>query len=280
MMAMGLMCTTTANAQVSITPSATTVQTLDQGATYTFDRYEDYYVSPSFFSKSADGSYLFKAISGNYLIEPCVNSSVSYKYLQVRLCDADGKLATLQSDGTGAIYLIGNGIGLPTVAANQVGWNAGNGISMAQKSSKHFELTGVVGKEFGNTIKFQFYGQNNWWPKLCGSDGQTYHISTNSDLIGIGTGKAVDGHDDGTLYYKKDVSSLSGDTLTISLDCSAGIANIVMTTTLKAPVTTGISKPTASKCVTETWYSIDGKRLSAEPKSNGIYIHNGRKIVK
>lgn len=275
-MAMSLMCTMPANAQEKITPSATTVQTLGQNSVYTFDGYEDYYVNPSFFSKTTDGKYRFKAVSGSYLIEAKNNGN---KYLQVRSCNTDGSLASLQTDGTGAIYMIGNGIGLPNATENQVGWTPENGISMAQTSPKHYEITGVIDKEFGQTIEFQFYGQALWWPKLCGSDGQAYHIKSNSDLIGIGLGKEVDGHDDGTLYYKDGANVQSGDLLTISLDCSNGIANIVLTTVV-GNTQTGISNPSVIKAAKDTWYSIDGKRLSTEPKSHGIFINNGKKIVK
>lgn len=276
MMAMGLMCMMPADAQTKITPSATTVQTLNQGVSYTFDGYEDYYVSPSFFSKSADGNYQFKAVSGSYLVEAKDNG---YKYLQVRSCNADGSLATLQADGTGAIYMIGLGIGLPSVTENENNWTPENGISMAQTSPKHYELTGVIGKEFSQNIEFQFYGQSQWWPKLCGSEGQAYHVTSKSDLIGIGLGKNVDGHDDGTLYYKTGANVQAGDSLTISLDCSNGVANIVLTTVV-GNTQTGISMPSVVKAAKDTWYSIDGKRLSTEPKSHGIFIHNGKKIVK
>ena len=36
----------------------------------------------------------------------------------------------------------------------------------------------------------------------------------------------------------------------------------------------------AVKAATDAWYSIDGKRLPAEPQSHGLYIHNGKKIMK
>ena len=266
----------------TITPSATTVQWLKQGSDYAFDGFEDYYVNPSFFSKTTDGKYRFKAVSGSYLIEAKNNSC---KYLQVRSCNADGSLATLQADGTGAIYMIGWGIGLPNATENQVGWTWANGISMAQTSPKHYELTGVIGKEFGQTIEFQFYGRADSWPKICGSEGkvdfggQFYHITSNSDLIGIGLGKDVDGHDDGTLYYKTGANVQAGDSLTISLDCSNGVANVVLTTTVGNKLT-GIRTLSVVKAATDAWYSIDGKRLPAEPQSHGLYIHNGKKIMK
>ena len=267
----------------TITPSATTVQWLKQGHDYVFDGIsDDYYVNPSFFSKTTDGKYRFKAVSGSYLVEPKDNG---YKYLQVRSCNADGSLATLQADGTGAIYMIGLGIGLPSVTDNENNWTPANGISMAQISPKHYEITGVIGKEFGQTIKFQFYGQADWFPKLCGSEGkvafggQFYHITSNSDLIGIGLGTDVDGIDDGTLYYKTGANVQAGDSLTISLDCSNGVANVVLTTTVGNKLT-GIRTLPVVKPATDAWYSIDGKRLPAEPQSHGLFIHNGKKIMK
>ena len=261
----------------TITPSPTTVQWLKQGNDYVFDGIsDDYYVNPSFFSKTTDGKYRFKAVSGSYLIEAKNNG---YKYLQVRSCNTDGSLASLQTDGTGAIYMIGNGIGLPNATENLAGWIPENGISMAQISPKHYELTGVIGKEFSQNIEFQFYGQAQWYPKLCGSEGQDYHVTSKSDLIGIVLGKDVDGHDDGTLYYKNGANVQAGDSLTISLDCSNGVANVVLTTTVGNKLT-GIRTLSVVKAATDAWYSIDGKRLPAEPQSHGLYIHNGKKIMK
>lgn len=262
-------------AQINIEPGTTAVQSLELGSEYTFKGYEDYYVSPSFFTSLGEGKYRFNAITGTYLIE-----AQDHKYLQVRSCSSDGTLASLQNDGTGAIYMIGDGIGLPNITKNSVGWNPGYGVSMAQTSAKHYELTGVIGSEYGTTIGFQFYGQNQWWPKVCGSDGQTYHCTSSSDLIAIGKGETVDGHDDGTLYYKDGASIQSGDTLTIYLDCSEGIGNIKLTTSLKKAQTTGIKDISSIPTNGEKWYSLDGKCLPAQPKSHGIFIHNGKKIVK
>jgi arabinogalactan endo-1,4-beta-galactosidase len=30
----------------------------------------------------------------------------------------------------------------------------------------------------------------------------------------------------------------------------------------------------------QTWYTIDGRRLSSKPSTKGLYIHDGRKVVK
>lgn len=43
---------------------------------------------------------------------------------------------------------------------------------------------------------------------------------------------------------------------------------------------TGINEiNTDAKSVDNTWYSVDGKRLSAKPSHRGLYIHNGKKLT-
>ncbi|MBR5440449.1 MAG: leucine-rich repeat domain-containing protein, partial [Prevotella sp.] len=46
--------------------------------------------------------------------------------------------------------------------------------------------------------------------------------------------------------------------------------------------TTGIDRPTPNPSLNggESWYTIDGKRLSGEPTKKGVYIVNGKKVVK
>lgn len=44
---------------------------------------------------------------------------------------------------------------------------------------------------------------------------------------------------------------------------------------------TGIGSPTpALSQEEEAWYTLDGRRLSGEPKQKGIFIHQGKKVVK
>lgn len=40
--------------------------------------------------------------------------------------------ATLNDDGTGALWIIGDGIGKPSVATNAVGWTTEKGLCMSQ----------------------------------------------------------------------------------------------------------------------------------------------------
>ena len=46
--------------------------------------------------------------------------------------------------------------------------------------------------------------------------------------------------------------------------------------------TTEIDRPTPNPSLNggENWYTIDGKKLNGEPTKKGIYIRNGKKVVK
>lgn len=217
------------NAQTALTPGGN-AQTLFNGSSYTFAGDDGtWYVNPSFFTKKSDGSYKFNAITGSYLLQ--ANSTL--KYLQVRACDNTGTLSTLQADGTGAVYIIGEGIGFPTVTDNQVGWNTDKAISMAQTSAKKYEVTGVVGQEIGTAINFKFYGQAGWGTEFHGSTGSDYVATSSSNLLDVGQGKDVNGHDDGNLFLKSGAEVAMGDTIVLTLDLTEGVKSGVLSTTLK-----------------------------------------------
>ena len=50
--------------------------------------------------------------------------------------------------------------------------------------------------------------------------------------------------------------------------------------TITVQSTTEICTIDNSQFTIDTWYSVDGKKLNGEPKEKGIYIRNGRKVVK
>ena len=226
MLAATLFSSTAAFAATAITPG-TGVQNLKQGESYTFANADGYYVNSSFFSKNTDGTYTFHAIDGTYQIETDDN----LKYLQVRPVQSDGSLATLSDDGTGALWIIGNGIGLPSVSDNQVGWTTEKAIAMAQTSDMTYEISGVVGKEFAAVPDFKFFGQAGWGIEFKGSTGSNYTISTANGPLAVGTGS--NGHDDGNLYLTTDAEWAMGDTVTIVVDLTYGVQAATLTTTVK-----------------------------------------------
>ena len=45
-------------------------------------------------------------------------------------------------------------------------------------------------------------------------------------------------------------------------------------------IPTGINTVDSGELTDDSWYTIDGKKLASEPKEKGIYIRNGKKVVK
>lgn len=45
-------------------------------------------------------------------------------------------------------------------------------------------------------------------------------------------------------------------------------------------ITNGIEKKTASSCPNPIWYDLQGRRITGQPLRQGVYIRNGRKVVR
>jgi hypothetical protein len=214
-------------AATEITPGDNATM-LSQNSAYTISGVDaSWYVNPSFFSKNADGTYKFLAVTGTYQVK----TDATLKYVQVKAF-TNGAAATLQDDGTGALWIIGNKIGMPAVRKNEVGWNTDGAICMAQVKSKVYQFVGTVGEELGSSVDFKFFLQPDWGNELDGKtdDSHLYLLTSNSDVFGVGDGN---GHDNGNLYLKDGASYSMGDKVTITVDCTAGAKNAVLTTTVE-----------------------------------------------
>ncbi|UZJ65761.1 DUF5121 domain-containing protein [Sphingobacterium sp. KU25419] len=76
-------------------------------------------------------------------------------------------LATLKADGTGAIWIIGEGIGKPNIAANQVGWNTDKALCLVPIGNKKYQITVKAGESIHkDNINFKFFHQKNWGGEL------------------------------------------------------------------------------------------------------------------
>src|SRR5690606_11473493 len=87
---------------------------------------QDWFLDEDYFGKNGEDTYTSKVISGKYRYI----ANFAKKSIKVEAMDGNS-LAHLNADGTGAIWIIGEGIGQPTVADNQVGWNPDNALCMA-----------------------------------------------------------------------------------------------------------------------------------------------------
>ena len=226
---------------------------LQQGREYTIGGIvaDDWFIDPDFFELNDAGNYVFRAIDGTYTLTAYGN----YKFVQVYSGTAN-EPATLQTDGTGALWVIGgNGINKPFLSTkNNNGWWTGTewDQATAQIKEKVYQITLTVGKQLSATdVNFKFFGQPNWGTEFKG-DGSDYSLVCNSDVFGVGDGN---GHDNGNIYLKDGVTLTEGDTYIFTVDLTGGTKNAplsikkgtsdgsqVLTLTDKEPQTVSLKK--------------------------------------
>jgi len=180
----------------------------------------DWWIDPDFFTKVADNQFTFVPMDGNYRII----ANTTHKWFRVEALTGSS-LATLQPDGTGAIWVIGERVGKPSVATNEVGWNTGNALCMSPIGGKKYQLTVVGGQTVSTeSINFKFFHQKDW-----GGEFGSASITTTSDIVFIGNGS--NGADNGNLALTAGTTLETGATYVFVVDLSAGVDNAILTVT-------------------------------------------------
>lgn len=186
-----------------------------------FPNFNDWWINPDYFVKNADGTLTFNAYQGSYRII----ADTKMQYLRVYKLSGNDP-ATLNNDGTGALWIIGDGIGHPSLS-NAVGWTTEKAICMAPTGEKTYQVTVVGGKTIAvDNINFKFFGQMGWGVELKGTD-----LVSKSGLIGVGTGD--NGHDNGNLFLQDGVVLQDNGVYVISVDLTQGINDAIMTVDFK-----------------------------------------------
>jgi len=182
----------------------------------------DWWIDTDYLTKKEDGLYGFVPITGKYRI----TASLKFRYFKVEVLSGNST-AVLNADGTGAIWVIGDNIGKPSLADNTVGWNTDNALCMSPVENKKYQFT-VVGDEniSMDGINFKFFHQKGWGGEF-GSDA----ISTTSEVVFIGDG--TNGRDSGNLGLVEGVTLEAGATYVFTVDVSAGIEQAVLIVTKK-----------------------------------------------
>ncbi|MGX1638971.1 MULTISPECIES: DUF5125 domain-containing protein [unclassified Sphingobacterium] len=155
--------------------------------------------------------YYFNAMSGKYRFI----ADLGKKYIKVEAMNGND-LARLNADGTGAIWIIGEGIGKPTVADNQVGWDPGKAICVTPIGGKKYQVTVVAGQSINtDNINFKFFHEKGWNGEFKNTD-----LTTSSDIILIGDG--TNGRDPGNLGLQAGKKLEAGATYVFVVDLSEG----------------------------------------------------------
>jgi hypothetical protein len=190
-----------------------------------FDDIDQWWIDPDFFKQDEkeNNKFTFLPIAGRYRIV----ADMVLKWFKVEVMRGNS-LATLQSDGTGAIWVIGNGIGKPSVATNQIGWNPPKGLCFAPIGDKKYRLTLIGGEQIRSTsIDFKFFWQQGYGNATTGEfRGEGVNIITTTSNIVVVTAS-------GDIYLAPGVTLENGAIYEFIIDVSAGRTSAVLTVTKK-----------------------------------------------
>lgn len=182
------------------------------------DDFGEWWIDQDFFAKDGD-KLTFNAIDGKYRI----SADFKLKYLKVEAMIGN-EMASLQPDGTGALWIIGDSQGKPSFA--NTGWDTNKAACMAPMGDGKYKISFVAGETIVadrvNFIIAHLKGWNAFKPET---------LTVESDLIMIGTGK--NGVDNGNIALAKDKTLTVGKIYEFVVDVSAGIDKAVLTVSEK-----------------------------------------------
>lgn len=182
-----------------------------------FDDIDSWWIDPDYFTQDASGALAFAANTGSYRI----TANLDLQYFAVEALSG-GSPATLQADGSGAVWIIGDGIGKPSTSTNSVGWNTDKALCMAPVGNKVYQVTVVAGETVdAESINFKFFHQKGW-----GGEFTHAALTSNSDIIFVGDGG--NGRDPGNLGLVDGQPLEAGATYVLTLDLSAGRDSAVL----------------------------------------------------
>ncbi len=205
------------------TPDVYTVDlTLNTGDAITVDgiaNVAEWWLDPDYLQRGDDGVVRFVPMSGRYRVT--ANGKLSYFIIEA--LGSDGNLASLQPDGSGALWVIGENVGKPSLG-NAVGWTTENALCMAPVKRGVYTLTVTAGRTINATsINFKFFGQAKGW----GDELTSAKLTTTSDIIFVGDG--TNGRDNGNLGIVEGKQLEVGGVYRLTVDASAGMNSCVLT---------------------------------------------------
>jgi hypothetical protein len=200
----------------------TLITNLNQGAKLEFNtisNLDEFYIDPDFMSYDADNDAItFRPVAGTYqvTVDKYNNAITAQRY--------DGESpATLNDDGHGTIYLMGEGVGSLNVA-NTIGWDTSKAYAMAEVASKVYQFTAVAGSstdaENGqrisyNNLNFKFFWQKGWGGEF--SNDYALTLASGSEALLKMTSS-------GNFNLASGTTLELGATYVITIDLNAGVS--------------------------------------------------------
>ena len=185
------------------------VVSLTKGGTIEFSGYEqgfaDWNLDPDYIEATDNPNmFTFLPMDGLYKI----TLDMANKYFLFEAMKSQTEYATLNEDGTGAVWLIGGTcVGKPTLAQS-ASWNPeAAGYSLAQVEKGIHQITLVAGVQLTTTnVDFKFFHQKTWGGEFGGGT-----ITTDSPLLTIG-------ESDGNIHLAEGVELENGGVYRFTLD--------------------------------------------------------------
>jgi hypothetical protein len=200
--------------------------TLAKDQTLTFEGiadFDDWWIDPDFLEKTGDNTLRFLPEGGSYRI----GANFTYRHFTAEVL-SNGDLASLQADGTGAIWIIGDGIGKPSTSKNYTGWTTEKGLCLTPIGDKKYRITGTVGLTLTTTLNFKFFYQKGWGGEFAGRANEDKGVlTTTSTLVVIGN--KLSDEDPGNAIDNGNIQTPEGQPLelfgiyTFTVDVSAGL---------------------------------------------------------
>lgn len=230
-----------------------------------------WWINPDYFTKESDGMLTFLPMDGKYRVV----ANMKQKYFGVTRMDGD-KEATLSEDGHGAIWLLGWGVGSPSLDY-QFGWNEGQAYCVPEISSKKYQFMVTAGPEHGSSIGqrirtdylgCKFYFQNAWGGEFSNSNQLT---------VAAGSESLIKVLDSGNIEFADGASLEEGATYVLTVDLTAGVTKGVVSL---RKISDGEVKP--EPVVVQTFYFDFGSNgtntargeQTENPDGNGNYWNN------
>ena len=157
-----------------------------------------------------------------------------------------------------------------TVSAAQGNIKLPEGLSFVTKSNGRVDAKNINDRSEDFTLSCAIQDDGSMTFAHYSADGYTYEGSEG----GIFTFKLK--ADENAVAGSYHIA-LTGVVLSIN---GVGYDIADRTSTVTIGGTTGINSIDNRKMMIDNWYSVDGKKLNGEPTKSGLYIHNGKMIVK
>lgn len=228
---------------------------------------DNWWLNPDYFEKGTNGALTFLPVSGEYR----VNANLSKKYFSITRMNGD-KEATLSTDGHGALWLMGFGVGSPS-QDYQFGWNDGRNYCLPEIAPKIYQFTAIAGPEhnstFGQRIRTDYVDC-----KFFYVNGYNEGEFGSSNLLKLAAGSEayLKVLDSGNIGLAEGVHLEEGATYVLTVDLTAGNTKGVLSFKKIGEA----SKPTLE----QTLYFDFGSKTDAQgtitgsPDSNNHYWNN------